>query len=166
MNDTDGPNSPGSPNGSDSPDSPDSGVDLRLTAREDLVLEVLAARHRLGEALWAFESRHTATLNRLADKGLVTVVHGTVRSTVCASLTAEGEEYALHGDDTDPVSRRLGEQFGRYVALVESIHQMYAAVVMDTPEDQELHRRVVAQADAALALVKRNFGIGNRTTPS
>ncbi len=45
----------------------------RVSAAGDLVLEVLAARHRLGEPWWPFDRRHRAALARLADRGLVEV---------------------------------------------------------------------------------------------
>jgi hypothetical protein len=44
---------------------------------EDLILEVLAARHRLGEPWWTFEPTHRRALERLRLRGLVDVVNDT-----------------------------------------------------------------------------------------
>jgi hypothetical protein len=46
---------------------------IGLSLTEDLVLEVLVARHRLGEPWWPFAPRHRQTLTRLTIKGLVEV---------------------------------------------------------------------------------------------
>ena len=44
-----------------------------LTPAEDLLMEVLIARTRLGEPWWTFEYRQRPTLNRLVAKGLITI---------------------------------------------------------------------------------------------
>lgn len=76
-----------------------------LTPTEDLVLEVLAARHRLGETLWTFESRHAPAARRLEAKGLVNVIHGVVENTIRLSLTEQGKAACLSDDYTAPVLR-------------------------------------------------------------
>jgi len=45
--------------------------DFDFTPTEALILEVLAARYRLGNKTWTFESRSNASLKKLADKGLL-----------------------------------------------------------------------------------------------
>lgn len=62
-----------------------------LTPTEDLILEVLAARYRLGENVWTFDKRHKSSLDKLQSRGLVTVMHGIVENTCRASLTEEGK---------------------------------------------------------------------------
>lgn len=42
-----------------------------LTPTEELVLEVLIARYRLGETYWSFNARHRAVLERLEDRDLI-----------------------------------------------------------------------------------------------
>ena len=64
-----------------------------LTPGEALVMEVLAARWRLGESLWTFDTRHGRWLDSLADKGLVQPMHGIVEKTLRASLTDAGKAY-------------------------------------------------------------------------
>lgn len=74
---------------------------------QDLALEVLAARVRLGEEIWTFEARHKRTLEQLANKGLVNVLHGIVQGTVRASLTEAGRAEVLSADYVPPILRRL-----------------------------------------------------------
>lgn len=61
-----------------------------LTPSEELVLEVLVARHRLGETLWTFDARLTKQIESLADLGYVMPMNGVVEKTVRASLTPVG----------------------------------------------------------------------------
>lgn len=76
---------------------------IRLTPLEDLALEVLGARHRLGEAIWTFESRHKATLVKLKNRGLVNVYSGVIQRTVRAGLTENGTKFVMSDDYTPPV---------------------------------------------------------------
>jgi hypothetical protein len=80
-------------------------MSIHLTPTEDLAIETLLARHRLGETLWTFEARHRKTLEALADKGLVTVVHGTVEKSVRASLTEHAIDSFLSADYVPPILR-------------------------------------------------------------
>lgn len=81
-----------------------------LTPSEDLAIDVLMARYRLGERLWTFESRHKKTLEGLAEKGLVNVMHGIVEKTVRASLTKKGYEEFLAGSSyVSPLERKIRE---------------------------------------------------------
>ena len=59
-------------------------------------MEVLAARFRIGEALWTFDQRHKQALHALQDLGLVRVIHGVVPKTIRASLTKAGRTLYLH----------------------------------------------------------------------
>lgn len=73
-------------------------MDIKLTPAEDLVLNVLAARWRVGEHLWTFDSNQKRWLDSLADKGLVNVMHGMVENTVRASLTEKGKQEYFNGN--------------------------------------------------------------------
>lgn len=57
------------------------------TPTEDLILDVLVARYRLGTTLWSFPSRLRPALLRLQEKSLVTVNSGATANTLGASLT-------------------------------------------------------------------------------
>lgn len=123
-----------------------------VTPTEDLVLEVLAARRRLGERLWTFDSRHKQTLGRLADRGLVTTMHGIVEKTIRASLTAQGEAVALDGKYESPLG-----------SLCKKIIDVHDHVEMDTPEDRDLHDRAVSTFREALAGIDPRFRAAETT---
>lgn len=77
-----------------------------LSPTEDLVMEVLAARHRLGENLWTFDSRHAKALNKLQERGLVRTMHGIVPKSLRASLTTEGISAYIDEDYIPPIARK------------------------------------------------------------
>jgi len=58
-----------------------------FTPTEELILDVLVARYRLGDTLWTFKSHYAAALRKLEAKGLINTKSGVVESTVQASLT-------------------------------------------------------------------------------
>lgn len=80
--------------------------ELNLTPTEDLVMEVLAARYRLGENIWTFDTRHARTLGKLADRGLVSTMHGIVEKTVRASITQKGIEAYIDEHYVSPIARK------------------------------------------------------------
>ncbi|MEO3931351.1 hypothetical protein WMO79_00865 [Micrococcaceae bacterium Sec7.4] len=59
----------------------------KFTPTEELILDVLVARYRLGDAMWNFEARNMATLRKLEEKGLIHANSGVVENTVNAWLT-------------------------------------------------------------------------------
>ena len=73
-----------------------------LTPSEDLVLEVLAARYRLGEVVWTFELRHRSAINRLINRSLVETHDSLIPKTIRVSLTATGKLGIFHKDYTAP----------------------------------------------------------------
>ena len=60
---------------------------VSLTPTQELVLDVLAARHRLGEQEWPFDTRHRKAIEGLAATGQVTTRRGNVENTILVSLT-------------------------------------------------------------------------------
>lgn len=70
-----------------------------------LVLEVLAARRRLGKRLWPFPSRLQPQIGALDRLGLVWQASGNVPYTVRAGLTDAGVKAMLHGPYVSPVHR-------------------------------------------------------------
>lgn len=74
----------------------------RLPPVSYLILEVLAARHRLGEQLWTFPSRLRPHLQRLSSQGLIGCKHGVAEGSMQAWLTANGREAALSATYTPP----------------------------------------------------------------
>jgi hypothetical protein len=79
-----------------------------LTPTQDLVLEVLAARYRLGETLWTFRSNSAirTAANTLYDLGYITVDNGVTENTFRASLTEKGKKLVLDAAYKPPVLRK------------------------------------------------------------
>lgn len=96
---------------------PDVSVTAALPPTEELVLEVLAARHRLGEQLWTFKTGCGTALRSLQDKGLVEVFHSIVEGTVRARLTDDGRKLVLSGDYTPPCVQETATDLARAVEL-------------------------------------------------
>lgn len=65
------------------------------TPTERLILEVLAARYRLGETHWHFDNRLKPTLLRLQAAGLVWFKSGMVAGMQKVFLTDEGKSEAM-----------------------------------------------------------------------
>ena len=78
-----------------------------LTPSEELVLEVLAARWRLGERMWTFSTKQKRAVEGLAEKGLVNMMHGIVEKSVRASLTEAGKLESLDEGYVPPIYRDL-----------------------------------------------------------
>lgn len=62
---------------------------LTLTPTEDLILDVLVARYRLGDTLWTFDSRNKPALRRLENKRLIDMHSPVTENTVRASITED-----------------------------------------------------------------------------
>lgn len=60
-----------------------------LTPTQDLLMEVLFARTRLGHTLWTFDRNRATTkaANELQALGYISVMHGVVENTFRAELT-------------------------------------------------------------------------------
>lgn len=82
-----------------------------LPPTQALVLEVLAARARLGETHWTFSARHRTALEALAKQGLISWKHGIVAHTCMAWLTDAGRSAVLDESYRPPGSRLLEEAF-------------------------------------------------------
>ena len=74
----------------------------KLTPTESLILDCLAARYRLGENLWTFDSRLQPQMDRLNAAGLVTSMHGIIEKTIRASLTEDGKKAVISKSYTPP----------------------------------------------------------------
>lgn len=74
-----------------------------MTPTEELIGEVLAARLRLGETLWTFDTNVLPAAKRLEKAGLISTTHGIVEKTFRASLTEAGREHFLDAEYVAPV---------------------------------------------------------------
>lgn len=74
----------------------------RLPPTQQLVLEVLAARHRLGEQVWPFPAIHGRALRGLEQAGLITLLNGVVEHTTRARFTDAGLKLVMRGNYQPP----------------------------------------------------------------
>lgn len=74
-----------------------------LTPSEALLIDVLAARRRLGEHIYLVSTEHSRTLNSLESKGLIWTDSGNVERTRKASLTPLGIAVGISEGYTPPV---------------------------------------------------------------
>lgn len=74
----------------------------RLPPTQKLVLEVLAARHRLGETMWTFDAIHGKALRGLEQAGLVNLHNGIVEHSIRAELTDAGLAAVVHAGYQPP----------------------------------------------------------------
>ena len=91
-----------------------------LTPSEDLMIEALIARARLGENLWTFDSRHKATAEKLAAKGLVYWKHGVEDKTVMVFLTGKAKKEWLTYKYVPPLVRGLKKAQKRAKQIVKN----------------------------------------------
>lgn len=72
---------------------------------EELILDVLISRHKLGESLWPFDKCHLSALGTLEKRGLICTQPGVVRGTTRASLSNHAlAMLTIHGDDIFAIS--------------------------------------------------------------
>lgn len=78
--------------------------DRPLSPSEELILEVLAARWRLGEHDWPFANVHRPAFRRLETRGLVNLDSGPTGGTTSVSLTDAGRDKLFTGIRYRPTS--------------------------------------------------------------
>lgn len=93
----------------------------RLPPTQYLILEVLAARHRLGETTWSFPTSLERPLLALQSAGLVDTFGSTRPKTVRARLTDAGRAAALLDGYETPVDKEM--------ALLRAERDVYYAQV-------------------------------------
>jgi len=67
--------------------------EITLTPTEELIMELLQARYRLGENSWSFMNRHMKALNSLEDRGLIAHKSAPVEGARLVWLTDLGYEF-------------------------------------------------------------------------
>lgn len=92
-------------------------VAIALPPLQDAIMDVLAARHRLGETLWPFTGKSGAALRALEKRGFVQLMSGISSATeIRARLTDAGKAYAFSGTYQSPLEKevaRLRDDAGR-----------------------------------------------------
>ena len=74
-----------------------------LPPTQYLIMEVLAARHRLGEHLWSFPSELRRPLDVLVRAGLIDVLNSPAPGALRAWLTDAGRKHVLKPGYVPPV---------------------------------------------------------------
>ncbi len=81
-----------------------------LPTTQYLILDVLAARWRLGETSWRFPARLQADIRALEHLGAVTGQAGKRDGTVTVSLTAAGREHVTNPQYRPPLADRTARR--------------------------------------------------------
>ena len=123
-----------------------------LPPTQYLVMDVLAARARLGEPYWTFPSRMRPTMRALAGRGLLWWQRGPARLTIWAFLTPEGRTAVLHDGYKSPVGARLSELADRWKQ--EAARADMLAEQREAPANILLSARAQAHQDCTTALLK------------
>lgn len=90
-------------------------IEAALTPTEELLVDVLIARHRLGEPFWSVSTRHGKAIRSLQDKGLVTDYGCTVESATRVALTLKAKALWASPDRyVPPVFKDKPRQFKRW----------------------------------------------------
>jgi len=117
---------------------------IDVTPTEDLVMEVLAARVRGGEACWTFENTHLRALRALQAKGLLHFDSAPTPKAQRAYLTDLGRETYLSAGYTEPVTR-LHEQLAEQATRIETAAYARRAVAERISRTEDENRRLRRQ---------------------
>lgn len=118
---------------------PEPGAYEDLPPTQALVLEVLAARFRLGEPAWTFGTRNLPALKALEARGLVEWKHWTLPHTCLAWLTGEGRKTTL-----SPAYK--GPQAFTRNALVDALTRLEVKVQLTGPIANMINAESMADA--------------------
>lgn len=91
----------------------------KLTPTENLIVELLVARYRLGERLWTFNAEVTRQVYLLSEKGYVTPMSGVTEGTVRAMLTEEAVALYLSYDYVPPIARENPEMVPYFAQVTQ-----------------------------------------------
>jgi hypothetical protein len=75
-----------------------------LPPTQYLVMEVLAARYRLGHQAWTFPRVLRPAMNALEEKRLIWWKSGTAPASILAGLTTTGREHSLMPGYVPPIT--------------------------------------------------------------
>jgi len=115
-----------------------------LTPTEELLLEVLIARARLGEAWWTFDYRHRKTLNSLEAKGLIWTESAPTPH-IEGHLTDKAREEFLSRPYTPQ-----GAKVEWAVQTDDDVRPVHYVMRGDGHRDEEYHRKFAARHNGAL----------------
>lgn len=105
----------------------------KLTASQDLLVDLLVARTRLGEPFWPVSTKMTRSYHELKEKGYVTILRGHVDGTVRLMLTEQAKAELLHDATFSPVEKRIAshiadslEKSGGDATTIRMIRKQFA----------------------------------------
>jgi hypothetical protein len=79
-----------------------------LTSQQELMVDMLVARHRLGEPFWPVSTKLYRTYNELHTKGYVEILDGNVERTVRLMLTRKARKKLIEDSTyTTPLQAQL-----------------------------------------------------------
>ena len=107
-----------------------------LTPTQDLILEVLAARHRLGEPHWPFERRHRKALDALTNRGLISYESDVMPGLYRARLTHQGRSEALSATYVSPDAVHWKRRATQAEASVDALTAQLARRTTPTSKEQ------------------------------
>lgn len=79
--------------------------ELVLPLTQELIVEVLIARYRLGEMLWPFPTRAGKSLQALTDKGIIGYQSASTEGSYNVWFTDEGKKRYLSFNYVPPILR-------------------------------------------------------------
>lgn len=82
-----------------------------LTPSEELFVELLIARHRLGECVWTFSNRQLGVSRRLEKKGYISTKGGITEGNFRAWLTDEAKKVLLAYPYVPPIITKLKQEY-------------------------------------------------------
>ncbi|UAW08302.1 helix-turn-helix DNA binding domain protein [Gordonia phage Whitney] len=126
----------------------------KLTPTEELFMEVLSARIRLGEPWWTFESNGTnrVAAKNLEAKGLVSTMSGQVERTFRADLTEQAKAEWLDDAYTSPIARRAETYKVERDSAIEALDALHRSL---EPERTRAVERMRRERDAIRDIVER-----------
>jgi hypothetical protein len=81
-----------------------------FTPTQDLILDVLVSRRRLGELIWPFSTELTRQLMQLEGLGWVHILSGQVEGSIRAQLSDAGvKEFIENSSYESPLMKKLQE---------------------------------------------------------
>ena len=88
---------------------------VKLTPTEYLIVEVLAARWRLGEASWPFPKRLRFALRKLRGRGMIWFKSDIVQGQLRVGLTEIGRDVSLIDEYISPLEAKVLSGVGPFV---------------------------------------------------
>lgn len=90
-----------------------------MPVTQKLILDLLAARYRLGETLYTLPATAQKAADALEAGGYITTMRGVVEHSIRASLTKAGRDMSMSAEYRSPLERELDMVRGQLRELRE-----------------------------------------------